>query len=284
MRMERYTLPDWGALVAALDAPQSDYSQRWGRASRAQKSRDWDLGAGWDRTRGYCGAAGWPDGAAKIRQYTDRWTPQLASLVALPQYTPDVVGEYFDVGVLMTGEPEHWYAREDSPAAVAGGGTVHRIVVNLSASASIDASALIRRGAAVAALVAALELSGASTEVIVCAPIEGYGAEASTLVVALELKHPGDALDIDRLALLAVHPAGLRRIWFALWEGLLTDKQRDIYDIRASGGYGRPTDLPAAERGDVYAPAMRGSAGDFESDDKAEAWMRAQLKRLGAIQ
>lgn len=284
MRHERYDLPDWASLVAALDTPESEYSKRWGRSSRKEGSPEWDLNAGWYQTREYCGAAGWPEGAARIRQYTDRWVPQLASLVALPQYTPDVTGEYFDVGVLMTGEPEHWFAREDAPAAVAGGGAVHRVVINLSASAGVDASALVRRGAAVAALVSALELSGASTEVIACAAIQGYGREASTLTISLALKRPGDALDLDRLALLAVHPAGLRRIWFALWESMLTDAQRDRYEVRKHHRYGLPTDLPLAEQGDVYAPAMRGSAGAFGDDTAAEAWVREQLKRLGAIQ
>ena len=114
-----YTLPDWPSLVAVLDRPETNYDRRKGRASVDKTpSWSWDMNAGWSGARAMAGAAGWPEGAAKIRRYTDQWSPRLASLVSLPAYSPDLTGEYFDVGTLMSGEPEHWYVREDSDTAI----------------------------------------------------------------------------------------------------------------------------------------------------------------------
>lgn len=282
---DRYTLADWGALVAAIDAPPTAYDAIHASAAKKTKASPyWDLNTGWARTRDYAGAAGWPEGAAKIRSYTDRWIPRLASLVSLPTYSPDLTGEFFDVGVLMSGEPEHWYAPEVSDTAISGAGVVHRVVVNLSASSCIDAPELVRRGAAVAALVAVLEATGAAVEVVVCAVIAAPGDSSRTCDISLVLKQSSDALDLDRLALVAVHPAGLRRIWFRLWESLLTDEQRDAYDVRLNGGYGQPADRPTDERGDVYSPAMSRNAGAFITDAGAELWVMEQLRQLGAIQ
>jgi len=282
---DRFTLADWGALVTAIDAPPTPYDATHSSAAKKTKASPyWDLSTGWARTREYAGAAGWPEGAAKIRSYTDRWIPQLASLVSLPVYTPDIHGEYFDVGVIMSGEPEHWYQPEASDAIISGRGLVHRVVVNLSASSCIDAPELVRRGAAVAALVAVLEATGAAVEVVVCAVIGAPGNSRRTCDISLTLKQASDALDLDRLALVAVHPAGLRRLWFRLWESLLTDEQRDAYDVRLDGGYGQPVDRPADEQGDVYSPAMSRTAGAFATDAGAEAWVADQLRKLGAIQ
>lgn len=280
-----YTLPDWAALVAALDRPESDYDRRKGRESIDMKpSWSWDMSAGWAGARRMAGAAGWPEGAEKIRHYTDRWVPRLASMVSLPTYSPDLTGEFFDVGVLMSGEPEHWYQREESPATITAAGRIYKVVINLAASANVRSETLVRRGAAVAAVVAALEATGAAVAVEATDRATRYhGQRQHTSDICVALKAPGEALDLDRLALVAVHPAGLRRLWFRLAEALLTDAARDALDVSREGGYGRPVDRDDADRGDVYSPALIGGDGEFGSDASAEAWAMAQLRALGAI-
>lgn len=281
--MRMVHLSDWGAVVSALDAPMPAYYTRLGRTRSSEsegRSHDWDWKAGWGGARKMAGAAGWPDGVGRIKRFTDRFVSSLASKISLPEYYPDVTGEYFDVGVLMSGEPEHWYQREDSPTAIDAAGRVYRVVLNLGASALIDADCLARRGAAAAAVVQLLELSGRTCELIaVGTSVRGEKG----LAVSVTLKAPNDSLDLDRLALVAIHPAGLRRLWFRLFEALATDAERDDLGMREGGGYGAPRDVAEAERGDIYSPAMFFKLGAFKDDQGAERWVEEQLRKLGAI-
>lgn len=275
-------LADWGQLVAALDTPIAKYYA--GKLKRSSvvnpPSQQWDWHAGWTRSRAMAGAAGWPDGVGRVKRLTDRFVSALASKVSLPEYYPEVAGDYFDVGVLMSGEPEHWYQREDSPTTIDAAGRIYRVVLNLGASCTIDADCLARRGAAAAAVVQLLELSGRAVELIaVSTSIRG----GTGLAVSVTLKASNDSLDLDRLALVAIHPAGLRRLWFRLFESLATDAERDALGIHEGGGYGAPRDVAESERGDIYSPAMFGGAGAFGDDAGAERWVEDQLRTLGAI-
>lgn len=280
--MRTVHLDSWGAVVAALDAPTPEYYANRGctRSSEAEdRAYDWDWKAGWSGARKMAGAAGWPDGVQRIKRFADRFVSSLASKVSLPEYYPDVTGEYFDVGVLMTGEPEHWYQREDSPQTISAAGRVYRVVLNLGASAMVDADDIARRGAAAAAVVQLLELSGRTVELVAV----GTTCKGARLGVSVTLKAANDSLDLDRLALVAIHPAGLRRLWFRLYEQLATDAERDANYLYSGGSYGSPEDVPEADRGDIYSPTMWGSSGAFGSDQGAERWIEEQLRALGAI-
>lgn len=281
--MRMVHLDSWGAVVAALDSPTPEYYTRLGRTRSSEsegRAHDWDWRAGWSGARKMAGAAGWPDGVARIKRFTDRFVSSLASKIALPEYYPEVTGEYFDVGVLMSGEPEHWYQREDSTQTIDAAGRVYRVVLNLGASALVDADDIARRGAAAAAVVQLLELSGRTVELIAV----GTTCKGARLGVAVMLKAANDSLDLDRLALIAIHPAGLRRLWFRLYENLATDAERDANYIYSGGSYGAPEDVPEADRGDIYSPTMYGSSGSFGSDYHAERWIEEQLCKLGAIE
>lgn len=280
--MRTVHLSDWGQLVAALDSPTPSYYGGGLRRSSVahESSQEWDWRAGWSGAWRMAGAAGWPDGVGRVKRFSERLISALASKVALPEYYPEVTGEFFDVGVLMSGEPEHWYQREDSPTTIDQAGRIYRVVLNLGASALIDADCLARRGAAAAAVVQLLELSGRTCELIaVGTSVRGEKG----LAVSVTLKAANDSLDLDRLALVAIHPAGLRRLWFRLFEQLATDAERDALGMREGGGYGAPRDVAEAERGDIYSPAMFCEPGAFGSDQGAERWIEDQLRRLGAI-
>lgn len=282
MTMRTVHLANWGQLVAALDAPTPRYyAGKLKRSSVANPpSQQWDWHAGWTRSRAMAGAAGWPDGVGRVKRLTDRFVNTLASKISLPEYYPEVTGDYFDVGVLMSGEPEHWYQREDAPVTIDAAGRIYRVVLNLGASCTIDADCLARRGAAAAAVVQLLELSGRAVELIAVSTSVRSG---TGLAVAVTLKASNESLDLDRLALVAIHPAGLRRLWFRLFENLATDTERDALGMHEGGGYGAPRDVAESEQGDIYSPAMFGGAGPFYDDAGAETWLQTELKKLGAI-
>ncbi len=277
-------LPNWAELVSALDAPVPAFYAHGGKlrsSEKTAKDQTWDWNTGWKGSRAMAGSDGWPDGVSRIKRFSETFISELASRIHPPLYNPDVTGEFFDVGVLMTGEPEHWYQREDSPESISAAGRVYRIVLNLSASHLIDADSIARRGAAAAALIQLLDLAGFATELIAVATSKKNGSE---FAVSVTLKHSGEALDLDRLALVAIHPAGLRRIFFRLYENLSTDYERVTNEIYTGGSYGKPVDVPADQQGDIYSPAMRGSdAGAFRDDRSASEWIENHLKTLGAI-
>ena len=96
-------------------------------------------------------------------------------------------------------------------------------------------------------------------------------------------------LDIDRLALAAVHPVGLRRIFFRVNELLNTDAMRKGMPYYVAGrAYGVPADLPDLSGIDVYAPTMRATKktvldAPFSCDIKTEGWIKQQLVKLGVV-
>jgi len=273
----------WRHVADTLQSPDPAYYGNGKQPSATNKpaSHDWDYNAGWNGTLKMAGAEGWPEGSERIKRYTDRYIAQLASKVKLPTYYPEVVGDFYDVGLLMSGEPEHWLQREDSDQSTAAAGRVYRVVLNISASWNVPPETIERRGAAAAALVQLLELAGLTTELTVVFAVK---KDQARMTAEINLKSASEPLDLDRLALVAIHPAGLRRIGFRLMEIDATDNERDYYEYYSSGLYGYPCNVGEDEQGDVYSPSISSaSPTPFSADKTTLAWIKEQLTRLGAM-
>lgn len=218
----------FGESLADVEHYLTTSTRRWPRAfSRDEPaSARWDLGAGWEGAKDLA-RHGWEQGAKDI-QFSAVEAAGTESLVTV-EY--DVAGQYPDVGRFCAGEPLHMASRRKRSKPVVN------LLVNVCASAVIDAQVYLRYGSAVAALVDQLENTGHRVGVYVVGANKHSGKGRS--VVGWTVKSPQDALDYNAVAFSIAHPAAFRRFMFALWERM----DPRLYD----SGYGQPTDLDAKD-------------------------------------
>jgi hypothetical protein len=143
-------------------------------------------------------------------------SPVVSSLVAARAESIgyDVAGDYVDVGRFLSGEPECFGVRvcDESQAK-----PVIRINVNTAVSASVSASAIFGRGAAILAAIDVIEATGSRVEVwAVNGNVNNKGNHVHETYALI--KSASQPLDIDRLAFAFCHQASHRRLAFSVFE------------------------------------------------------------------
>jgi hypothetical protein len=162
--------------------------------------------------------SGWPEGAARVAKLSasivSRVAPHATSATSAVQY--DVTGQWVDVGLFLSGEPECFgYETQDESRLSS---PVVRLAFNCSSSSSVTAEKLARRGIVAAAAIDVLESAGRRVEVLLLHGETYFGGEKEYHSVT-RLKDAGQPLDIDKVAFALGHAATLRRIGFAVAEG-----------------------------------------------------------------
>ena len=204
---------------------------------------------------------GWPEGRRSVEAITERLN--ITGRVARPDIVFDVIGEGgFDIGLALAGIPECAMDWRDSDQMVANSnGPIVRMVVDISTSAGIGANVIKRRGAALLALVDALEAAGRRVEIEAV-----YFCSRRNYQITIMLKAAGDALQIDQIAFALAHPAFLRRFCH------MADPRSNAY--------------PAIQKSDadIYLGPMalyHGGAAFWNSEESSGAWIRNQLGQFG---
>jgi hypothetical protein len=226
---------------------------------------------------------GWSEGVAKLEKLRAPMIEKLMPVILKPEIQYELVGTGgLDMGRVMAGMPDPFMEWQDSETPVFGSGRqLVRIVLNCAASSGVDSDIIIARGAAVAALVDALEAAGRRVSVVVAEAVNNFGGK--TVTTMLLLKRPDAPLSIDTLTFAFAHPSMLRRLMFAAQERLPDADLRREFGFQRGGYYGMPTDVPPEERGDIYLGAMRYGDSDFESPEAARKWVLKSLKAQGVI-
>jgi len=171
----------------------------------------------------------------------------------------DVTGQSFDVGRVLTGEPECWINRDMyEPKEVV------KIFVNTSFSFSVSKHIIRNRGAAITALIDLLS-EQYIVEPVFIRTVE-YNGRKDTTVLTI----PNSPLDIDSVCFIASNPMYLRRLMFASLE--LGHKQSKC------GSYGLPADFTEYESSEdtIYFGSNRHESfheSDFESIDSAARYV-----------
>jgi hypothetical protein len=197
---------------------------------------------------------GWREGVERVQEIRATVSSAIQSIVSrrADSIGYDVFGEYVDVGLFVTGDPECFGVRvsEDSLSK-----SVVRINVNIGVSGSVSHRAIFARGAAAIAAIDVIESTGRRVEV--------YGVDGSLKhggnrlhEIQVLLKSASQPLDIDRLVCALCHPSTLRRFCFSVAEK---------YDILASES--RPHEV-AVEDGINTRPGLRSS--DFTKRELLE--------------
>lgn len=217
---------------------------------------------------------GWPEGLSMIENLTARLESVSGSMVAKQVVQWDVAGDFADAGLFSAGVPECMGSFHEE--IMPGAGKIVKILMNMSVSAGIQRETIMKRGAAVVALVDALESAGRSVEIEMAAKSRSTGGE-NFYTVTVPIKAAGEPVELDRMAFLLAHPSSFRRLMFACWENE-TEEVRSEFHYHHNGSYSMP-ERHKDESADIDVPEM--SLERHDGDATALAWIRAELKRQG---
>ncbi len=224
-----------------------------------EPSASWDMGVDWDNSI-RMGREGWPDGTARLQEMTANVLSSMKTADANAlDFIQDVTGAIPDIAAFVAGEPEDMI----NPVLVPKPTQVIRIGITTTSSGGVDAQVHFIRGAAVAILTQALEAAGYMVEV------SRYMSNASGYTGKLTVKHPGEPLEMDRLAYFVAHPAAYRRLGFA---------EQELFTTKGSP-YSAPTDPDKNELDtlQVYIPKAGGWEKEWLSPDSAAQWVMEKL-------
>lgn len=221
---------------------------------------------------------GWPEGEAYAKPLTEILFNKVSNLVEREEMVHDVVGNSIDVGAYLNDDPECW-TRMESHIVDGNSPRIFRVVYNTSISAGIDKQTVIAKGAAIAALIRALEYAGHRAEVwsiAWCAAKmdddrENARPNHETRVL---VKAADQDLDFGRLVFALAHPSMPRRLGFACLEG-------DPFVNRVAHTYGYPCDCPKSDRGDLYIGKSFYGEPQWWDTDSVIRWILATLKAQG---
>jgi hypothetical protein len=191
----------------------------------------------------------------------------------------DVEGHAIDVARFVDGEPEAWLKFEEVLQESESGHKLIRIAFNYSVSGHISPEVITRKGAAVAALVELLEYAGHRVELILCHAVAEYRNDEAVTETYIRMKEFDQNLDSAVLAFALAHPATLRVLTFSIMEQYPYEVRRHIGV--PGGGYGIPAEVNKENRGDIYIARSLASDSQWDSAEKAEAWIIKQLKEQG---
>jgi len=177
----------------------------------------------------------------------------------------DVTGDYLDMGAFMSGQPECWgyTTTETVPLRQID------VIVNLTASASVDAETMRRRGIAIAALVDVLRKRHEVTLKAVFVARKNKDTKNAMVSFEIETKN---LYSSDLLYFYLAHPGFFRKIGFRTMEIV-----EEIYDCK----WNKPDELQAGKDYDpkdtIYFESLHSKHHAKWFDDERTAREMAEI-------
>lgn len=264
-------LDNWGELLDECSQPPI------GNYDSSKQTYD----TKWTETRSYDEAMvlardGWKEGIAKADVLSRAITTKMGSMIRKMHLRPDVEGCAFDVGAIVTNEPECWI-RPQYKIQKGNSAKIIRICVNVSASAGVPTSVMIARGSVAVALIRLLEQSGKRVEVFVMDSAENRGSGERYEHYVL-IKRADQALDLARMIFACADPSMLRRVMFRLYERMPAAFQSNFF------GYGSPCEaihFPEDKKPDILIGHAHLHDVQWSSESSAIAWIKEKLVEQG---
>lgn len=221
---------------------------------------------------------GWKKGAEvdRMRAAIDKELQTIYTAPTGRRLAMSVAGHAPNIGQYLTGRPDcmyRWKITERKP--------VISILANNAARYDTPTSVIINRGAALVALIVALQAQGRSVAIDCLATcVDNYD---QIYCITVPLKKAYAPLEIDRLVFALCHPSMLRRISFSVSEHE-NGEIRSTFGFRSGAGYGRPCDPPKETIAaySLYAPICSKNSGIWDTPKAAAQWLFEELKRQGA--
>ncbi len=251
-----------------------------GRSSREKSSgNSWDFGTNFDKAVNLA-RFGWPEGAQKIKEAAE----YITEIIKPQTHQQDIRyttngGGFIDIGRYLTGEPECFgtYAPPEDPTKPI------TLVIDATTHGSTGAQLINNRGAALVAIIDALEHLGYRVECKAVISIEqGFGAR--TIIITTKVKECEQPVDIDRMAFTFTHPAFLRKIIFGVLETEPEDIRRSFgFSIHSSYGHVAGK-CPNPEEVDLFfKPLQHRERRSFDSVKESAKWASRLLVQSGFI-
>lgn len=244
------------------------------RASLGQGDAEWYGTASLDQAI-QLAYQGWPEGVERVQEVRNKL--DFSDLLPTAQRllrNVEVAGDEPDIGLFLQGEPEHMVTLHEVEQLQQG--KVLRLQLNRSASCDILAEQLVRRGVAILAVVETLLLLGFTIELSIIIAVKEMHYEEQ-MEFHIPILHAGDPVNLDTLAFMLLHPAVLRRLWFAATE-CEDNKICNSFQFFSGGGYGKCKDPNVIHGGKPY---LAWEDGLLSSDAEIVLYARELLKHLG---
>lgn len=249
----------WSAAVAEASRPHANERADDSRESR-RIGRDEFSGVGSFDAARKLASEGWPEGRLRVTRFSASIGDRVRSRMRRTEYEAAEYGPIFDIGAFLADDPYMMLRPFETDALSTGRGAIVKVVASLGARADVTHAVYTMRGAAVVALVDALESTGRRVDLVgTYSATRSYGD--GRLDVAVQLKRPDQMLNADVLSFALAHPASLRRIGFAIRENAPTALRRHVFNDSLNGGACASAVHPLAAAADVtigpafYEPA-----------------------------
>lgn len=207
------------------------------------RGMEWDLKAGWDGAVAMATGAGWEEGAEKIRtilEGIEAYQPEVEEEANTQAFTFEFgeEGDEFDVGALLSGDDRPWLETKFEATK-----PIVRILVDVGASAGVDAQAMLGRGCVMAAVAAKLERLNFGVQLY----IGHVGMGQNKLhACTVRIKDSDERVDEGIVAFWLAHPAAFRRLAFRMIEA--------SHAKWLGGGYGMPRQMQSDDF-DLISPS-----------------------------
>lgn len=227
---------------------------------------------------------GWASGLERVNSISEALGTVVGQYIKKVEFHYDVAGSTVDVGRYLSGEPECMMEFHEEVRR-SNSGRIVNVTVDIGMAGVIGSDVIFNRGAAVVALVDALETAGLVAEINL-AISNGYkythpGQKPFYFLVPL--KKAGEALEMDRLAYALCHKAMYRRHIFCWQESQTNEirKQMGVSDTYGSSSYHYPPEL--VEDGEIVVPSLGYNEAPFRTQQSAIAWVLEHLRTLGVL-
>jgi len=179
---------------------------------------------------------GWRDAADKVQGYMQPIREQLGNVLSqVAERVIDMTGYEPDIDRFLSGEldcmVDDWIIEQPKQ------GKVFTLLVNSTMTANNSATDILKRGAALCALIEAFTMLGYQLEVWTELTVTNipYGKDDFGVILT-RISTAGDPIDVNRVMFACGHGDYNRRVMWAVGEGF--DVMRDKYKFRAGGSYG----------------------------------------------
>jgi len=212
---------------------------------------------------------GWHEGAQKLHAATEKIKSIEQPLK--DEYQWDVTGDLFDVGTMLTGQPEHWLQPQPNETR-----QVYQVLVNIGASSAVDVAQLENKGAATLALIDKLQENPNN---IVELKIVSAVKDCIGVNIEFCIDLGCTPLDIPTVAFVVAHPAFFRKLIFCARE-IVTGS-----DLPGRYGYTRETYQDISGEGSIYIQScgnknLKWAEENFKSEKTALEWINRTIESM----
>jgi hypothetical protein len=241
-------------------------------------------GADWDEALRLA-VDGWqvPLEQADVTVGTLRERAGIGATVTTLEPTWDVTGSEVDMAAYLAGVPECMI--DAVPRRTSKRGRVVTFLIPAGYGHEVKHEAIINRGLALATLSAAIIEAGHGVE-IWSGEANLIGPENNERFAAVaRVISAGEPFDVGRLIFAVAHPAMLRRLWFAVRDGL----DVELAQLILAANYGRAPfdcraeDLPDEVTDPYIFPYLKAGDSQWDSLDSAMDWCHRMFADLGLI-